>query len=98
MFGALFTTWSKATSEKLNELLVGQFSLARKLRTQTDNRIIKTIFLEFILGSVTCGIRHGMPTIAIRAHFQKRRMRFFPDRIGDLSDFVAHFAKVHSID
>src|SRR5438034_4390904 len=24
-------------------------------------------------------------------------MRFFPDRIGNLSDFVAHFAKVHSI-
>jgi hypothetical protein len=28
-----------------------------------------------------------MATIAIRAHFQKRRMRFFPDRIGNLSDF-----------
>src|SRR5215469_14653240 len=38
-----------------------------------------------------------MPPVAIRAHFQKRRMRFFPDRIGNLSDFVAHFAKVHSI-
>jgi hypothetical protein len=39
-----------------------------------------------------------MATITIRAHFQKRRMRFFPDRIGDLSDFVAHFAEIHSID
>jgi hypothetical protein len=25
-------------------------------------------------------------------------MRFFPDGIGNLSDFVAHFAEVHSID
>src|ERR1043166_7711448 len=69
-----------------------------RLRAQTNNRIIKAIFFEFVLGSVARGIRHGMAPIAIRPHFQERRMRFLPDGLGNLCDFVAHFAEVHSID
>src|SRR5438477_13087979 len=78
-------------------MYIRQFPLARKLRAQTYDWVIKAIFFKFVLGAVTRWIRHGMATIPIRAHFQKRRMRFFPDGLGILCDLVAHFAEVHSV-
>ena len=80
------------------ELFVRQFSLTRELRAQTRDRIVEPIFLQFLLGPVTCRVRHRVAAITIGAHFQECRMRFLSDGIYNLGDLVADFAKVHSID
>ena len=38
-----------------------------------------------------------MAAITIRPRFDKSRMRIFANRSNNLSDFVAHFAKVHAV-
>ncbi len=39
-----------------------------------------------------------MPAITISARLDEGRMRIFPDRSDDLAQFVAHLAKIHSVD
>ena len=72
--------------------------ITRELRAQTRDRIIEAIFLQFLFRSVTCRIRHRVAPITIGSRFQECRVRLFADRIHDLGNLVAHFAKVHSID
>src|SRR5262249_42671112 len=80
------------------ELLVRQFALACELCAQTCDRIVEPIFLQFLLRSVTCRVRHRVATITISSHFQECGMRFLPDGIYNLSNLVADFAEVHPVD
>ena len=79
-------------------MFVSQFPLAGELRAQARDWIVQAIFFQFLFGPVTCRVRHGVTPIAISANFQEGRVRFFANRIHNLSNLVAHFAKVHSID
>src|SRR5206468_10686632 len=74
------------------------FPLPRELRPQTRDWIIEPISLQFLFGPVTRRIGHGVTTITIRANFEEGRMRLFANGIHNLRDFVAHFAKVHSVE
>src|ERR1700731_1674987 len=83
---------------ELIELFVRQFAFARELSAQTRDRIVESVLFQFFLGPVTGGIGHGVASVPISARLHKCRMRLFANRSGDLSQFIAHFAKVHSID
>src|SRR4029453_16104316 len=80
------------------ELFVGQFPLTSELRTQTRDWIVQAIFFQFLLLPVNCWIGHRVSAVAISTDFEERRMRLLPNRMHNLGDLIANFAKVHPID
>ena len=82
----------------LVELLVRQLLFAGELRAQARDRIVQPIFLQLFFCPIARGIGHGMAAITIRSNFRERRMRILANRVDDLGQLVAHFAKVHPVD